>query len=139
MRKGVNLILVNSEGWVLCQHRDNIHTILGPDTWCAPGGTQEDGDVSAKTAAARELLEETGYAVDLNDMHLLAEEEYMTDKGYPSHRAVFWAAYDGKQKIECYEGREFRFISPKDLDNLKMYPGHEKFLRQASEEYFLIK
>ena len=85
----------------------------------------------------RELLEETGYKADPNELHLIIEEDYMADNGEVIHRTVFWTRYDGKQKIKCHEGREFRFISIKELDSLKLYPGHDKFLRQASGEYYL--
>jgi 8-oxo-dGTP pyrophosphatase MutT (NUDIX family) len=135
MRQNVNLILVNNRGFVLCQHRDNIPTILGPDTWCAPGGIQEKSDISPQAAAVRELFEETGYKANPDELQLIAEEDYVTDKGVPIHRTVFWTRYDDKQKIECYEGQEFRFIGIKELDSLKLYVGHDKFLRQASKEY----
>ena len=60
MRQFVSVILVKPDGSVLSQHRDNIPTILGPDTWCTPGGALEPTDLSLKYGAARELKEETG-------------------------------------------------------------------------------
>ena len=39
---------------------------------------------------------------------------------------------DGRQRIECREGKEVRFISPDNLKTLKIYPDHEKFSRKVS-------
>lgn len=133
VRQNVNVILVKPDGSVLCQHRDNIPTILGPDTWCAPGGKKEETDLSLKSAAARELLEETGYITKENEMLLVVEEDYISEKGEPIHRTIYCAPYDEKQQINCYEGQEFRFIKLSELSKLKLYPGHDKFLKLASD------
>jgi len=137
MRQFVAVILVKSDGSVLAQHRDNKKTILGPDTWCAIGGARDkEEDIDLKKTGARELKEETGYKINPEDFKFLARDEYITEKGTPVERTIFWALYDGRQEINCYEGQAIRFIHPKAFPSLNFYTGHEYFLRKASEKVF---
>ncbi|MEW5805379.1 MAG: NUDIX hydrolase [Patescibacteria group bacterium] len=71
MRQYVGVILINSKGFVLAQHRDNNPEIIGPNTWCTVGGSVDGNDLSLKQAAKRELEEETGYKVREGELELL--------------------------------------------------------------------
>lgn len=134
MRQYVAVVLVKPDGSVLAQHRDNKPTILGPDTWCSVGGARDEDNESLESAGIRELREETGYEVKVKKLRLLARDKYETEKGTPVERIIFWAPYDQKQEIRCYEGQEIRFIEPREFDDLNFYTGHENFLRKASEK-----
>lgn len=134
MRQFIGVVLVKQDGSVLSQHRDNKPEILGPDTWCVVGGAREKGDKDLKIAAARELEEETGYKIDPDKLKELARDEYISERGIPVERTIFWGYYDNRQPIECYEGQEIRFISPAELDSLTFYTGHEGFLKTTSEK-----
>lgn len=70
------------------------------------------------------------------DIRFLARDSYITGKGVSVQRSILWAWYDGKQPIECHEGQEIRFVSPAELNQLKIYTGHEGFLRKAMEKVF---
>lgn len=130
MRQFVGVILINNDGEVLAQHRDNKPTITGPDTWCVVGGAADEGE-DLKQAGARELLEESEYVIDPNELDLLVEDEYTSEKGIDIHRTIYWSRYDGKQKINTREGQEIRFIKREEFGSLKFYTGHEGFLRKA--------
>lgn len=137
-RQYVGVILVRPDGSVLSQHRDNIPTILGPDTWAVLGGRKEDEDQNLTSAAARELKEETDYEISESNLRFLTRDDYITEKGVPVERTIFWAMYDGKQQINCLEGQEIRFITPSEFSSLNFYTGHEGFFRKAAEKVFSL-
>lgn len=136
MKQYVAVILVNNDGSLLAQHRDDIETILGPNTWCCVGGRRDPNDKSLKAAAARELREETEYELSEEDIRFLTRDTYVTEHGDPRERIIFWAWYDGKQEIKCLEGQEIRFIYPTEFSGLNFYTGHERFFRLAVEKVF---
>ena len=51
----------------------------GRDIWMVPGGMIEEGE-GAKEAAAREVMEETGYRVSVVHFAALAEEIYLSEE-----------------------------------------------------------
>lgn len=137
MRQYVGIALIKPDGSVLGQHRDNKPDILGPDTWCVIGGARDNAnDKDLKAVVQRELEEETGYIVPLQDLRFLARDSYNTEKGTPVQRTILWAWYDGMQPIECREGQEIRFVSPSELNQLNIYTGHREFFRKAMEKVF---
>lgn len=101
--------------------------------WCACGGAIEKYDQSLQIGVARELFEETGYRVNLADLHFLAEDSYINGNGILVHRTIFWAEYDGKQKIKCFEGQEIRFIYPHEFNSIIFANGHKNYYRMASQ------
>lgn len=138
MRQFVAVILVKSDGSVLAQHRDNKPEILGPNTWGTVGGAKEETDIDLKNAGARELLEETGYKINPDNLKFLTEDIYTTERGKEVQRIIFWAPYDGIQKINCFEGQEIRFVKPKEFSELNFYTGHESFFKMASQRNIAI-
>lgn len=127
MRQFVGVILVKPDGSVLSQHRDNIPTVLGPDTWRVVGGAQEKDDGDLRTTAVRELGEETGYKIDKDELELLVKDKYATERGVQVERTIFWGRCDGIQEIHTNEGQEIRFINPSELGTLQIYTGYEGF------------
>ena len=137
MRQYVAAILVKPDGSVLAQHRDEKVEITGSGTWGTVGGAFEpEVDDSLRATAVRELREETSYIANLADLQLLTEDEYTSERGVQIHRTIFWAKYDGVQKVDCLEGQEMRFVTREELLTLNIYTGHERFLREASETVF---
>ncbi len=132
----VGVILVKPDGSVLCQHRDDIATILEPNTWSVPGGTREPYDPTLRSCGARELREETGYDVDEKDLRFLTRDEYVNALEILVQRIIFWAIYDASQNIQCLEGQEMTFISPNEFRNLNFAIGHENFVCKAAEKVF---
>lgn len=125
------VVLLRKDGYVLMQLRDNKTSIVFPNHWCVPGGRVEKNE-NFKQAAIRELEEETG--VKISDATPIWEEIYQADDGRWINRHIFFAMYDGEQKIACYEGQKMEFVNPKNFSKMLIYPGHEKIIKKAIEK-----
>lgn len=134
MRQFVGIILVKKDGSVLAQHRDDDPTILGSNTWAVVGGSKEERDGDLKKTAIREIQEETGYQISDDNLQFLTEDDYVTERGTPVHRTIFWAWYDEQQLIQCFEGQEMRFVSPDELQTISIYNRHKEFFEAASRK-----
>lgn len=121
---GVRVIIPDEENRILlvCQHHE------GRDIWLPPGGSIDDGETS-KEAATREVLEETGLTVNVEEMIWHVEEL--------SHRGQRFAAYflakiEGGKLALGYDPeldtdhqilREVGFFTKEEINNLPhIYP-----------------
>ena len=110
------IVVLRADGAALLQHRDDIPTIQDPGLWVVPGGHVEPGETPV-AAAVREVEEETCYRCarprPLADYHC-------TELGYSGdfRMVFFWDDYDGRQRIECREGRAAAFIRRDDVGPL---------------------
>jgi len=78
-------ILVQAEGSTLL-----LKSTYGPNRWSLPGGGV-DRDESAKSAAVRELIEETGIIVDIKQLTLLGTHRIAASKyGWPVEEITFF-------------------------------------------------
>lgn len=131
----VATVLVRGDGAILVQHRDNKPSIPEPDKWGICGGRRESEDPTDAFAASRELLEETGYEVNPEELIPFAEDEFNAGGDHIT-RKFYWAPYDGKQDIKCFEGQEIRFARLSELPALDFCEDyHRDYLRQASEAF----
>jgi 8-oxo-dGTP diphosphatase len=100
----------------LLQLRDDKPGLQDAGLWVFPGGHLEPGE-SPEAAARREFLEETGYACGA----LFGLPSWRSrELGYEGDFAVFffWAPYDGRQRVECREGQDLRFVDRKAAEGL---------------------
>lgn len=126
MEFSVGVVLV-SGGKALMQLRDVKPDIVLPGYWCIPGGGVDEGE-SVRQAAKREFKEETGYL--LKNPKLFETEIYeINSKKIKRH--LFYETYDGKQEIGCFEGQKMEFKSPSEFKKMKIFPGHEEFIKKA--------
>src|SRR3972149_1504306 len=128
MIHGAGIVVVSKDGSVLMQHRDNKPGIFYPGYWCYPAGHVDKGE-DFKTAAIRELYEETGYTP--KEVFGLVNEVYLRSDGEKVNRHIYWTIYDEKQEIKCKEGQEMKFIKPEEFGGKKFLPGQEKLLKLA--------
>ena len=126
MQLSVGLVLIKNRK-VLMQLRDNKSDIAFPGGWCLPGVHVDDGE-PVKEAVKRETLEETGYL--LKNPKLFKIEIYKA-AGKTVKRHLFYEAYDGQQKINCFEGQKMEFKSPAEFRRMKVFPGHVEFVTEA--------
>jgi 8-oxo-dGTP diphosphatase len=109
------VVLLKGEA-ALLQLRDDKPGLQDAGLWVFPGGHLETGE-APEEAARREFLEETGYACD----RLLELSSWRSrELGYGDDFAIifFWTSYDGRQRVECREGQDLRFIERQDAPRL---------------------
>jgi 8-oxo-dGTP pyrophosphatase MutT (NUDIX family) len=110
--EGILVILVDREGRLLLQLREDKQGIALPGVWCVPGGALEPGE-SPSEATRRELQEETGQAVE--PLHFVASVR-------PDRRTahVFsGGARFAEAAIVVGEGQAFRFFSWEEIRRLQ--------------------
>jgi 8-oxo-dGTP diphosphatase len=127
-RVTVGVVLLNAQGEILMQLRDDIPTIADPGCWAVPGGGQDSGE-SFEQAARREFLEETGYR--LGTLELVCERDLDRGGGQLEHQVFFRATYDGRQPLDCREGQKLEFLSPDCLSTLKLTPDLESVIQRV--------
>ncbi|NMB48475.1 NUDIX hydrolase [Candidatus Kuenenbacteria bacterium] len=126
------VVLVNRKGEVLMQHRDNNPDIINPDHWAYIAGQKEEGDENYEQTAKRELKEETSYVAE--QLYPLLEEDFIRSDGVKIRRHIFWAVYDDRQKINCFEGQEMVFLKLEELENKKILSDHKRICHLAIQE-----
>ena len=119
---GVSAILINSEGKVLLQHRDDNPSIRYPGHWALWGGTIEPGE-SAYEAARREISEETGYNVE--NLGLFRQ---FVQNG--KREFAFAGEIDASlDQLSLAEGQAMDFARPQDLPKLLIRPDDKETLK----------
>jgi 8-oxo-dGTP diphosphatase len=113
-------VVVERDGKVLMVCRD---TEPGRGLWSFPGGYVDRGEV-VESAAAREVLEETGLEVTITGMVGLFSEE-----GLPVVLAAFVGRIDGGRAVAGHEVSEVGFFPPEELPPLA-FPRDRKILEK---------
>jgi 8-oxo-dGTP pyrophosphatase MutT (NUDIX family) len=106
------VLLVDSSGAVLMQHRDD-HAPVSPNQWSLPGGHIEPGE-TPEQAARRELLEEAGLTAET--LHPLWSGPRPHEAGFPHTVTVhvFRGTTNARQAdVVLGEGRAMLFV-PRD-------------------------
>ena len=102
---------MREDGAALLQLRDNKEGLRNAGMWVPPGGHAEPGE-TIEICARREFLEETEY--NCSNLKRLTEFEDHV-QGWPTYQlTVFWAKYDGVQRIHCNEGQALEFVRRDD-------------------------
>ena len=124
-------IVLIKDGKALLQLRDDNPKITYPNHWgFAGGGTLEEGETYLQ-AAQRELKEEVGY-ISKNPT-LFMTKTYQLPDGRTVKTKRYFEMYDGIQELACNEGQKIEFLSPDEIDKLKMYPGVGEAAKKAIE------
>jgi len=112
------IFLLRDDGALLLQHRDNKPGLPLAGKWAPPGGHCE-ADEDMEVCARRELREETDYdCAELNLLGLFLDDNV---ENYPAYLlTVFWARYDGVQKLQCFEGQAIEFVRREEISNYEI-------------------
>ena len=115
----------------LLQWRDDKPGLQDAGLWVFPGGHLEAGETPER-AARREFLEETGY--DCGRLHFLVHLE-SCNLGYEQAFTLYFflAVYDGRQSVQCREGKDLRLVARDDADGLRARPYLVRVWNQALE------
>ncbi|MBF6600939.1 MAG: NUDIX domain-containing protein [Dehalococcoidia bacterium] len=136
-RLSAGVILVDREGRVLLQHRDDDPAIMYPGHWGITGGAGMPGE-TPEEIARREVHEETG--IELGEIE--AFRAYYTPAAAASGRGRVAAAKRSDYELylyhapcetpaeamACGEGIELRFFAPHELPGLPVAYNHREVL-----------
>ena len=136
----VGVFLVDARGWVLLQERDE-RAPVAPDQWGIVGGHVDPGEERAP-AMRRELLEETGLALDETTLRLWYDGEDGPDEKVSPDLRNHWQVWVGRvdltdDDITVGEGRQIVFVDPAHLDGMDLAAATAHFLPRflASDTY----
>ncbi len=126
---GVRVIITDEQDRLLlvCQHHEDR------DIWMLPGGAIEEGE-NAMMAAKREVLEETGLQVRVEDL-IWHVEEVSEKRGQRFVNYFMAVILDGECKLgwdpelgpDGQVLREIRFMSPSEVSTIPhLYPAYIK-------------
>lgn len=121
-REGSAVFLIDPEGRILLQQRDDPLPPEGYGRWAVPGGRRE-GSESPRDTALREFEEETGVRLQrLRFFRTVAPADLPATAGATLH--LFFAD-DAvpRDQIAVYEGLDFQYWSPAEAGALRMNPG----------------
>ena len=126
--QGVSAILMNAEGKVLLQHRDDNPNIRYPGHWALFGGSIEDNE-SPYAAAQREILEETGYNIE--NLGLFREFVQNNKREF----AFVGEIKAALAELSLNEGQGMDFVSPQELRKLLIRPDDKETLKAYFGEW----
>ena len=130
------VLLIDSQGHVLLQHRDE-HAPRAANQWGLVGGHVEDGE-DFDTAVHREIREETGIETEPGDLVLWQEAEFAYSHGQDGSYRLYAGQMDlTDDDIVLGEGRAIVFVDPAELASLDLAESSAHFLPQflASDLY----
>ena len=132
------VILVDREGRVLMQLRDDTPGIMYPEHWGLTGGAAAKDETPEQTAR-REVMEETGLQLGhIEPFRAYYFQDTPAGGGAKPSRSkakadfevyVFHAPCETPlEELICGEGRELRFFTPEDFDDLPIAYNHRDVL-----------
>lgn len=126
--QGVSAILINPQGQVLLQQRDDNPAIRYPGHWSLFGGTIEDGE-SPESAVAREVKEE----IDFEMQNFGLFREFVQNNKQEFAFAGELSA--GLEELTLSEGQGMNLFYPSQLKDLQIRPDDKDTL----EKYFGVE
>ena len=116
--RAAGVILQDHQGRILLQLRDINDRTIGPGLWSFFGGHVE-GNEDLRTAAVREMAEETGITLDPATLTPVARAQSM--KGTQLYGFVATRPTNPSE-ITLGEGAGFAFLTPDQIRGLTMIP-----------------
>lgn len=133
------LCYLERNGQYLMMHRISKKNDINKDKWIGVGGHFEDNE-SPEECIQREILEETGYHIPLEDLNYRAIITFVSQKGDYELMSLFTAKCPPGDPKDCDEGT-LEFIDKKDVYSLNIWEGDKLFfkLMEKSNEFFSLK
>lgn len=128
------IILLDGEGRVLLQLRDDRPDIMFPNHWGITGGAGREGESPAEIAR-REVREETG--LDVADFAFFRTYTFPDRAGDREVHIFFAPVASARGVMRVGEGRALRFFAPGDLARIDIAYNHREVLAEflASDHY----
>lgn len=131
------VILVDREGRVLLQHRDDDPAIMYPDCWGITGGAGHPGE-TPEQIARREVREETGLTLDgIEPFRAYYNQGSPPGNGGGAKKLIDYELYlfhapceAAVEAMDCGEGRELRFFAPHELAGIEIAYNHREVLTE---------
>ena len=121
LQRGSVIFLIDAEGRVLLQQRDDDVPPAGYGRWAIPGGGRE-GDESPRETVLREFEEETGVKLERLRHFATYEAQATTDEPARIQDAFYADDAIAEDAIVIREGLAFKYWSPREAADLSMNP-----------------
>lgn len=138
LKEGSAVLLVDREGRVLLQQRDDNIGPAGVGRWAIPGGGRE-GDEDPLATALREFEEET--TARLQQVRHVTTYSPPGDPWMKIHRLHIFVAQDDvrREEIEVLEGMDFQYWPVAKLGDLPMNPNSRRYLAELEESGIIAR
>lgn len=114
------ILVIDTHGNFVMQHRDNIPTITNPDMITSFGGSVEDGE-PLRLAAHRELTEETNLRCSIRELKYLVTLFQPTVRDGTSRWSTYYTLENQDiANLHVYEGQGFKVIPPRELGHYNL-------------------
>ena len=133
------LCYLERDGKYLMMHRTSKENDINKDKWIGVGGHFEEGE-SPEECIKREILEETGYDLALEDIEYRGIITFVSDRGDYELMSLFTAAAPPFDPGDCDEG-ELVWVDKKAVYSLNIWEGDKIFFRLLEEkrDFFSLK
>lgn len=116
-----NILVIDTDGNFIMQHRDDKPDISNPGLVTAFGGRAEPYEQSLLQAAARELHEETNLQFAITDLQLFKlYAKTLETHGEKSYVAIYILPDVDCSELEVFEGQGYEVVQPANIDDYKL-------------------
>lgn len=133
------LCYLERDGKYLMMHRTSKEHDINKDKWIGVGGHFEENE-SPEDCIKREIYEETGYDIPMEDLEFRALITFISQKGDYELMSLFTAPAPEGEPKHCDEG-ELVWVDKKEVLNLNLWVGDRIFFKELdrSRDFFSLK
>ncbi len=133
------LCYIEKDDKYLMLHRISKKNDLSKDKWLGVGGHFED-DESPEECMSREIFEETGYNIPLDQLRYRAIITFISDRGDYELMSLFTTSCPEGEPKECDEGK-LEWVKKSEVYGLNLWEGDKIFFRlmEQRDSFFSLK